>query len=174
MDIKNYIDGYINNLNTLNEKNIEKYKYEVKKVIPQEIKEVKVYKEMKEFTDNRKKYYDKQTHFDINDQIDLFTDNNINLEEKKEFTSFFDLSVEKKIIHIKDYIKRKRYKVNCDIESSLGEILTNNDLLKKYISIDKTFNIINKISFLKKTESGDYKIVLNSGINKTKNVKYFK
>lgn len=171
MNIESFVDNYIDNLNSINESNIKKYDYElIEKLKPKETKEIKSYKEMKKFTDSRKKFYDKQTNIDNEENFDIFENNNINIGNSS--MNFFDLEPEKKLNHIIDYIKRKKYKLSCDL-NKIDYLLYDNDLLKKYISIDKTFNIINKISFLKKMETGDYDIVLNNNTKKTTKKKFF-
>lgn len=75
--------------------------------------------------------------------------------------------LKKKMDNIFDYMKRKKIKLNCDM-NIINDIVNDNALLKKYISIDKTYNIINKVSFFKKLENGDYNIVLENSNKRTK------
>ena len=171
MNIELFVDNYIDNINSINEKNLKKYNYEiVEQLKPKEIKEIKSYKEMKKFTDTRKKFYDKQTNIDSEENFDISENNNINISESN--INFYDLDPQAKLNHILDYIKRKKYKLACDL-SKIHHLLDDNELLKKYISIDKTFNIINKITFLKKNETGDYDIDLNINTKKSTKKKFF-
>jgi hypothetical protein len=106
------------------------------------------------------------------DNFNIFENSLIKTDEK--IINFYDLDPELKLEHILDFIKRKKYKLACDL-SIIDHLLVDNDLLKKYITIDKTFNIINKISFLKKMENGDYNIVLNNkNTNKRTKKSFFK
>ena len=171
MNIELFVDNYIDNINSINEKNLKKYNYDVIETLqPKETKEIKSYKEMKKFTDTRKKFYDKQTNIDNEENFDIFENNNININEST--TNFYDLEPEMKLNHILDYIKRKKYKISDDL-NKINHLLNDNELLKKYISIDKTFNIINKITFLKKNETGDYNINLNINTKKSTKKKFF-
>ena len=171
MDISHFVDNYTNSLDILNEKNIEKYNYKLKDEIEKkETKEIKSYKEMKKFTDSRKKYYEKQTNIDNEDNLDIFENSIIKTDEVQK--NFFDLDYDNKLSHILDYIKRKKIKLTCDLEV-ISEILNDNDKLKKYITIDKTYNMINKISFFKKKESGDYDIVFNNSTKKITKKNFF-
>ncbi len=166
MDIQTFVNNYISNINSINESNIIKYEYQLKdKLEKKETKEIKSYKEMKLFTDSRKKFYMNQSNSD--DNLNIFENSLIKTDEK--IIDFYDLEPELKLEHIKDFIKRKKYKLACDL-SIIDHLLVDNDLLKKYITIDKTFNIINKVSFLKKMENGDYNIILNNknSIKRTK------
>lgn len=171
MNTSQFVDNYINDINSLNNKNIDKYNYKVKEEIqPKETKEIKSYKEMKNFTDSRKKYYQFNTNLESQEDFNIFENTNININEK--IINFYDLDPENKLNHIIDYIKRKKYKLNCNLDK-IEHLLNDNDLLKKYITIDKTFNIINKISFLKKMENGEYDIVLNNNTTKRTKKKFF-
>ena len=71
MNISLFVDKYISDINELNEINKQKYDYKVKeKLKKKEIIEIKPSKEMKDFTDSRKKYYDKQSKLD--EDINIF------------------------------------------------------------------------------------------------------
>lgn len=166
MDTSLYVENYINKLNELNEKNIKEFDYKLKEKLPiKETKEIISYKEMKDFTDSRKKYYQQNTNFENEEHINIFENNIIKTDEIE--LNFYDLPFEKKMDNIFDYMKRKKIKLNCDI-NIINDIVNDNALLKKYISIDKTYNIINKVSFFKKLENGDYNIVLENSNKRTK------
>ena len=120
---------------------------------------------MKDFTDSRKKYYQQNTNFENEEHINIFENNIIKTDEIE--LNFYDLPFEKKMDNIFDYMKRKKIKLNCDM-NIINDIVNDNALLKKYISIDKTYNIINKVSFFKKLENGDYNIVLENSNKRTK------
>ena len=171
MDIQTFVNNYISNIKSINESNIIKYDYQLKdKLEKKETTEIKSYKEMKLFTDSRKKFYMNQSN--NVDTFNIFENSLIKTDEK--IIDFYDLEPELKLEHITDFIKRKKYKLGCDL-SVIDHLLVDNDLLKKYIKIDKKFNIINKISFLKKMENGDYNIVLNNkNTNKRKKKSFFK
>jgi len=171
MDIDNFVNNYIHNLNEFNENNVKKYNIKVKnneqiETINDIKKEVTTSKELKNFADTRKKYYDKNTDVSNEQIINIFEENIIKTDEMK--INFFDLESNVKMNYILDYIKRKKYKLNCDIYEKLEPVIDNNEILKKYISIDKTFNIISKISFLKKLDTGDYDIIFDNNIKKIK------
>jgi len=171
MDISSFVNNYLKNIDDLNEKNIIKYNYPLKdKLIQKEIKEIHSYKEMKKFTDTRKKYYEKQTNIDEEENFNIFEDNVIKTDEKQ--INFYDLEPEIKLKHILDYMKRKKIKLGCDL-GIIDELLLDNEKLKKYITIDKTYNMINKISFFKKKENGEYDIILNLNNNKTIKKNFF-
>ena len=166
MDTTLFVENYINNLNEFNENNIKKFDYKLKEILPQkESKEIISYKEMKNFTDSRKKYYQQNSNIEYEQDIDIFKNNIIETDEKQ--TNFYDLNFEKKIDHILDYMKRKKIKLNCDL-NIINNIVNDNNLLKKYITIDKTYNIISKITFFKKMETGDYNIILENSNKRTK------
>jgi hypothetical protein len=166
MDTSLYVENYINKLNELNEKNIKEFDYKLKEKLPiKETKEIISYKEMKDFTDSRKKYYQQNTNFENEEHINIFENNIIKTNEIE--LNFYDLPFEKKMDNIFDYMKRKKIKLNCDM-NIINDIVNDNALLKKYISIDKTYNIINKVSFFKKLENGDYNIVLENSNKRTK------
>jgi|TARA_B110000483_G_scaffold25038_1_gene29687 hypothetical protein len=166
MDTSLYVENYINKLNELNEKNIKEFDYKLKEKLPiKETKEIISYKEMKDFTDSRKKYYQQNTNFENEEHINIFENNIIKTDEIE--LNFYDLPFEKKMDNIFDYMKRKKIKLNCDM-NIINDIVNDNALLKKYISIDKTYNIINKVSFFKKLENGDYNIVLENSNKRTK------
>ena len=168
MNISLFVDKYISDINELNEINKQKYDYKVKeKIKKKEIIEIKPSKEMKDFTDSRKKYYDKQSKLD--EDINIFQNNIIQIDETS--TNFYDLSYEDKLDHVNDYIKRKKIKLSCEL-SIIDDILNDNTLLKKYVTIDKTYNMINRISFFKKMENGEHNIVLEK--NKTIKKNFFK
>ena len=172
MDIENFVSAYISNLNNFNQDNLKKYNiinHENNDNINSDIniksKEITTSKELKKFAETRKKYYGNNTDLSNEEYFNIFENNLI--ETEKTNIDFFNLESNQKINYILDYIKRKKYKLRCDIYEKLEPIINNNEILKKYISIDKTFNIINKISFLKKSENGDYDIIFNN-IKKTK------
>ena len=166
MDTKIYVEKYINHLNNLNEENIKNYKYDLKEDLPEKKPtEIKSYKEMKNFTDSRKKFYEKNTNLEKEQIFNIFENNSIKTDEKQ--INFYDLDYDNKISHITDYMKRKKIKLDVDLDS-IKEIIDNNDLLKKYISIDKTYNMISKISFFKKMEDGNYTIKLDINNKRTK------
>jgi len=172
MDTSLYVENYINKLNDLNEKNIKEIDYKLKEKLPiKESKEIISYKEMKNFTDSRKKYYQQNSSLEHEQSINIFENNIIQTDEKE--INFYDLPFEKKMDHIFDYMKRKKIKLNCDI-NMINTIVNDNTLLKKYISIDKTYNILNKVSFFKKMENGDYNIVLENGNKRTKKTFFIK
>ena len=160
MDIDLFVSNYINHLNDLNEKNLKKFNCEIreKKII--ENKEVKYSKEFKEFLKTNKKKDKIDTFIDEKDEVNIFEENIIQNEEI--YFNFFELDVENKMKYILDYVKRKKYIIEGDIYKKLEHIIEDNELLKKYISIDKTFNIINKISFIKKIDNNYYDIVFDS------------
>jgi hypothetical protein len=172
MDIDNFINNYINQLNELNENNIKKYNIKVKHEENNEdndnikVKEITTSKELKKFYETRKKYYDKNTDMSNQQIINIFEENIIKTDETN--INFFDLESDVKMNYILDYIKRKKYKLCVNIYEKIEPIIDNNEILKKYISIDKTFNIISKISFLKKMDTGDYDIIFDNNIKKTK------
>ena len=160
MDISKFVSNFIDDIDKINNDNIKIYKYNLKEpLIKKEFKEIKSYKEMKNFTDSRKKFYENQSYLDEQDKINIFENDIIKTYEQPK--NFYDLDKETKLKHIEDYMKRKKIKLSCDI-NVIDHILNDNTLLKKYISIDKTYNMINKISFFKKKETGDYDIVLTS------------
>lgn len=166
MDTTIFVENYVNKLNNLNENNIKEFNYDLKEELPQkETKEIISYKEMKNFTDTRKKYYQQNTSLENEQDINIFENNIIQKEEKE--INFYELSFEKKIDHILDYMKRKKIKLSCDL-NIINNIVNDNNLLKKYITIDKTYNIISKISFFKKLENGDYNIVFENANKRTK------
>jgi hypothetical protein len=168
MNISLFVDKYISDINELNEINIKKYDYKIKEKLKQkEVIEIKSSKEMKDFSDSRKKYFDKQSKID--EDINIFQNNIIQTDETNK--NFYDLNYEEKIEHINDYIKRKKIKLSCDL-NIIDNILNDNTLLKKYITIDKTYNMINKISFFKKMENGEHTIILEK--NKTIKKNFFK
>jgi hypothetical protein len=160
MDINLFVLNYINNLNELNEKNIKKINYEVKETKSTENKEVKYSKEFKEFLKTSKQKNKIDTVIDEKCEINIFEKNIIQSEEI--YFNFFELDVDNKMKYILDYIKRKKYILECDIYEKIKHIIEDNDILKKYISIDKSFNIINKISFIKKIENNYYDIVFDN------------
>jgi len=166
MDTHKFIDNYITKIKDINESNIIKYNYKLKDNLPEkEVKEIQSYKEMKKFTDTRKKYYEKQTNIDQEENFNIFEKNNINTDEESN-KNFFELDYDDKKDYILDYIKRKKIKLSDDLDS-IKEIIEDSVKLKKYVSIDKTFNIISKISFFKKNEYGNHYISLND-IKRTK------
>ena len=160
MDINLFVLNYINNLNELNEKNIKKINYEVKETKSTENKEVKYSKEFKEFLKTSKQKNKIDTVIDEKCEINIFEKNIIQSEEI--YFNFFELDVDNKMKYILDYIKNKKYILECDIYEKIKHIIEDNDILKKYISIDKSFNIINKISFIKKIENNYYDIVFDN------------
>lgn len=160
MDINLFVLNYINNLNELNEKNIKKINYEVKETKSTENKEVKYSKEFKEFLKTSKQKNKIDTVIDEKCEINIFEKNIIQSEEI--YFNFFESDVDNKMKYILDYIKRKKYILECDIYEKIKHIIEDNDILKKYISIDKSFNIINKISFIKKIENNYYDIVFDN------------
>ena len=180
MDIDNFVTNYILHLNDFNENNIKKYnikgKYEENDMknmnndTNKKVKEINSSKELKKFAETRKKYYDKNTDMSNEQIINIFEENIIKTDETN--IDFFNLESDIKMNYILDYIKRKKYKLGVNIYEKLEPVINNNEILKKYISIDKTFNIISKISFLKKMDTGEYDIVFNNNIKKTKN-KFF-
>lgn len=174
MDTQLFIDNYITKINEINLQNIQIYKYELKEDLPKkESKEITSYKEMKNFTDARKKHYDKQVNIDNEETFDLFKNDNIKIENEENKINFFDLDYQTKIDYIIDYMKRKKIKLDSDSDFNfLDEIINDNVKLKKYISINKTHNIINRISFFKKNETGNYNIILENN-NKTTKKKIF-
>lgn len=169
MNTSLFVGKYISDINELNKTSIVKYSYKIKeKLQKKEVKEIKSTKDMKDFTDTRKKYYDKQTNIDKEEDINIFQTNILQTEEKQQ--SFYDLSYEDKLEHIHDYMKRKKIKLSCELDI-IDNILNDNALLKKYITIDKTYNMISRISFFKKKENGDHIIVLEN--NKTTKKSFF-
>ena len=67
---------------------------------------------------------------------------------------------ENKLEYIKDYMSRKKIYIEIHNFSKIDEIVEDNELLKKYITISKQHNQISKISFFKKREDGTYFIDL--------------
>lgn len=95
MDTSLYVENYINKLNELNEKNIKEFDYKLKEKLPiKETKEIISYKEMKDFTDSRKKYYQQNTNFENEEHINIFENNIIKTDEIE--LNFYDLPFEKK------------------------------------------------------------------------------
>ncbi len=126
MDTTLFVENYINNINEFNVNNIKKFDYKLKENLPQkESKEIISYKEMKNFTDSRKKYYQQNTNLENEEDIDIFKNNIIETVEKQ--VNFYDLTFEKKIDHILDYMKRKKIKLNCDL-NIINNIVNDNNL----------------------------------------------
>jgi hypothetical protein len=174
MDINNFVTNYILHLNDFNENNIKKYnikgkceenenmknKNDMNNDTNKKVKEITSSKELKKFAETRKKYYDKNTDMSNEKIINIFEENIIKTDETN--INFFNLENDIKMNYILDYIKRKKYKLAVNIYEKLEPVINNNEILKKYISIDKTFNIISKISFIKKIDNNYYDIVFDS------------
>ena len=121
MDINLFVLNYINNLNELNEKNIKKINYEVKETKSTENKEVKYSKEFKEFLKTSKQKNKIDTVIDEKCEINIFEKNIIQSEEI--YFNFFELDVDNKMKYILDYIKRKKYILECDIYEKIKHII---------------------------------------------------
>jgi len=184
MDYNLFINNFIENINNLNHRDFNKnnFEYVIKTREKKELNEnpmiLREYKSS--MAKSIKKKVKSDDYVDINStnlNIDLFDTNNINTFNKKEVddnqNNFYDLDKENKIEYIKDYMSRKKIYIEINHFSKINDIVEDNELLKKYITISKQHNQISKISFFKKREDGSYFIDLI--ISKKKNkVVFFK
>ena len=184
MDYNLFINNFIENINNLNHRDFNKnnFKYVIKTREKKELNENPMI--LREYKTSMAKSVKKKEKMDdfvdinsINNNIDLFDTNNINTFNKKELednkNNFYDLDKENKIEYIKDYMSRKKIYIEIHNFSKIDEIVEDNELLKKYITISKQHNQISKISFFKKREDGTYFIDLIIS-KKKKNVAFFK
>ena len=184
MDYNLFINNFIENINNLNHRDFNKnnFKYEIKTREKKDLNEnpmiLREYKSSMAKSIKKKEKLDNYININtINNDIDLFDTNNINTFDKKELednqNNFYDLNKENKIEYIKDYMSRKKIYIEINQFSKIDDIIEDNELLKKYITISKQHNQISKISFFKKKEDGSYFIDLV--ISKKKNkVIFFK
>jgi hypothetical protein len=171
MDYNLFINNFIENINNLNHRDFNKnnFEYIVK------IREKKEFNEnpmiLREYKSNMAKSIKNKVKNDdfidinnINNNVDLFDANNINIFNTKEIeenkNNFYDLDKENKLEYIKDYMSRKKIYIEITNFSKIDDIIEDNELLKKYITISKQHNQISRISFFKKREDGSHFIDL--------------
>jgi hypothetical protein len=159
MNVQQYLNSYIENINSINTQNENKYDFHLVEVI-KPLKETHKTKEMKDYENYMRVYKnDFLTHESRTEKEDVFHESKINVDNTH--INFFELDIETKKHHIINFLARKKYKlVNTNLEC-LNELLENNDILKKAIHLSKTHSNIEKIDFLKKVEDNEYTFNLN-------------
>lgn len=159
MNVEQYLNNYIENINSINTKNESLYNFHIEEII-KPLKETRNLKEMKDYENHMRIFKnDFLTHESRKEEKDIFQESNINKET--EHINFFDLDNESKKHHIINFMARKKYKLVQNNLECLNEILENNIFLKKTIHLSKTHSNIEKIDFLKKIEGNEYIFDLN-------------
>ena len=202
MNSELFIDNLINHIDDLNHHSFNKNNFIIKKKIriKKEINENPLI--LKEYKANRiesmkknNKLIKKENFIDINNKIDIdiFDKRNINQENNQNNNtikthdntlitddnnnslsiSFYDLNKDDKLNLIKDFMSRKKIYIETNEFEKINEIIDNNELLKKHISITKLHNQISKISFFKKKDDFSYYIDFNIQ-KKKKQISFFK
>jgi hypothetical protein len=96
---------------------------------------------------------------------DIFENSDLKLD-------IISLDRDKKMELINDFIQRKNIMLDENEFKKIEEIIDNPEInIKKYLSISKIYQQIDKISFIKKLENGSYIIDINE--NKSKKTKKF-
>ncbi len=102
----------------------------------------------------------KKVYETTNPQFDIFDENLFRLDNESEESSSFDfhsLPFEDKMKHITDYMHLKSIYLNpIDMEKVENIVKDESISLKKYITTSKMYQNIQKISFIKKNETGMY------------------
>ena len=159
MNVEHYLENYVNELNTLNDKTKEKYNlvYVSDDITKKPVQEVKKTKEMKDYENTMR----------------IYKNEFITHQSRVEDIDIFELSIEEKKNHIINFMARKKYKLVDENLDSLDELLNDTLLLKKKIHLSKTHSIIEKIDFLKKVEHNEYTIDLKKNEKKKISKKNF-
>ena len=150
MNVEQYLNNYIENINSINNENKNKYNFQCVKIIKPLKDSIKI-QEMRDYENYMRLYKnDFLNHESRSEEKDIFKISDINID--KEHINFFELDNETKKHHIINFLARKKYKLIDNDLSSLNELLENNNLLKKAVHLSKTQNNIGKIDFLKKVD----------------------
>ena len=136
MNVEHYLENYVNELNTLNDKTKEKYNlvYVSDDITKKPVQEVKKTKEMKDYENTMRIYKNEFiTHQSRVEDIDIFEKSNVQINN--EVVDFFELSIEEKKNHIINFMARKKYKLVDENLDSLDELLNDTLLIKKKIHL---------------------------------------
>jgi len=172
----NFINTITDKLDKIreNEFKLNNFIYEDKIVEKKNIYENPI--EFKKYQHNviKNKFNEKNKKEEIQN-IDILEDdifnNNIDKDEIK--LDIQSLDNEKKLFLINNFLERKNIILDELEFKKIEDILDNPEFnIKKYLTISKVYQQINKISFIKKLENGSYIVDLSENkIKKTK--KYF-
>lgn len=158
MNVDHYLNNYIENINSINLQNENKYNFHIEE-IKKPLKETIKSQEMREYENYMRIYKnDFISHESRKEKDDIFQNSKLNIEQ--EHINFFELDIDTKKEHIINFLARKKYILIDDSFDCLNEILQNNEVLKKAIHLSKTHSNIEKIDFLKRIEGNEYKIDL--------------
>ena len=189
MDNNIFISNCIDKLNDLRETEFKKCNFSYtepemeKKEVKIDVVEFKTYQHTlrkKALLDkNKPGNIGKKEYSSSNSNVDILEDdifnNNNNNDENKDDEIKLEVNIlnkDKKIELINEFLNRKNIILDEDEYKKIEEIIDNPDInIKKYFSISKLYQQIDKISFIKKLENGTY--IIDTVENKPKKTKKF-
>lgn len=186
MNKEEYINDIFTKINNIKEHEFKKYNftYDERIIEKKNLNENLI--EFKNYQKNLKKkaLLEKNKPSNINKplyeqsyNVDILEDDIFNNEEQKnnkenEKLDFENMSRDKKLLFIQDFIQRKNINLEQNDLIKIEELIDNPDIqIKKFLNISKMYQHITKISFIKKLENGSYVFDINE--NKSKKCKKF-
>jgi hypothetical protein len=112
--------------------------------------------------------YEQKYNVDILED-DIFN-NSEEVKTEEEKLDFENMTRDKKLVLIQDFIQRKNIHLEPEDLTKIEELVDNPELnIKKYLNISKMYQQVTKVSFIKKLENGSY--VFDFAENKVKKSK---